>query len=233
MQFSNMISATILAIGVGSAGFLIGNGYIGAHNPQRTVQVKGLAEKKVKANLGEWQIQYKVLNDELPGLYNNIEAAENKIKDFLQSQGFKANEIAIQPQTINDNKSYNYNTNAKTPRFSANGGISVYTNNVDGILRSSQQVGQLVKEGVVITGTNMRFRYTKLNSIKPNMLLEATINAKKAGQTFAKQSESILGPIKNARQGVFTITDANSNYSSEADVMKKVRVVSTITFLLD
>ncbi len=78
----------------------------------------------------------------------------------------------------------------------------------------------------------MQFRFTKLNKIKPAMLLKATTNARKAGQTFAKQSMSKLGDIKTARQGLFTITDANSNYSNN-DINKKIRVVSTLTYFLN
>ena len=229
----SVISAAITAFGLSCAGYLIGSGFVDAHSPQRTVQVKGLAEQKVKANQGQWQIRYKVVNNDLSGLYNNIEAAENEISKFLQNQGFKNQNIAVQPQNINDNQSNSYNANSSVPRYSADGSVAVFTTDVDNILRSTQKVGTLVKNGVVITGTSTQYRYTQLNSIKPNMLLQATANARKAGETFAQQSKSKLGPIKNAKQGLFTITGVNSTYDSASDINKKVRVVSTITFLLN
>ena len=228
----NTISALIMAFGISCAGYLIGHGYIDAHYPHRTVEVKGLAEKKVRADQAQWQIRYKVVNQKLSGLYNKLESSETIIKNFLKTQGFVETEITVEPQNINDNQANSYNANNNAPRYTADGSIAVFTINVDKILVSSQKVGTLVKNGVVITGTNTQFRYTKLNSIKPEMLLTATTNATKAGQTFAKQSKSKLGPIKTARQGLFTITDLNSNYNSNNDVNKKVRVVSTITFVL-
>ena len=229
----NALGAVILAIGLGSAGFLIGNGFVDAQQPQRTVLVKGLAEKRVKADQGQWIVRYKVVNNELSGLYQSIESTENKIKQFFLSQGFQQNEISIQPQTINDNQGNSYGNNSNVPRFSADGSVMISTTAVDNILTSAQKVGVLVKNEVVVTGTTTTFRYTKLNSIKPQMLVEATQNARKAAVTFAKQSESVLGQIKNARQGIFTIKDADSDYGSDNDIYKKVRVVSTITFFLE
>lgn len=229
----NIIAALLMAVGIGVAGYLIGNGFVDARQLQRTIEVKGLAEKIVKANKGEWSIRYKVVNNDLAALYKDIENSEHEIQAFLQAQGFKVTEMAIQPQNINDNQGNSYNTNKDLPRYSAEGAIALFTNDVDNILRSSQKVGVLVKQGVVITGTSTVFRYTNLNHIKPAMLVEATSKARDAGQTFANQSESKLGLIKSARQGVFTITGANSNYDNASDVYKRVRVVSTIVFLLN
>ena len=229
----HIVSAALTALGLSAAGYLIGSGFVDAHLPQRTVQVKGLAEKKVKANQGQWQIRYKVVNNELSGLYQNIENSEKEIATFLRGQGFKPQEIVIQPQNINDNQGNSYSSNNSAPRYSADGSVAVFTSDVDSILKSTQKVGELVKNGVVITGTSTQFRFTKLNTIKPAMLLEATANARKAGETFAQQSKSKLGPIKDARQGLFTISGANSSYDSASEVIKKVRVVSTVTFLLN
>ncbi len=78
----NTISAVILAVGIGSAGYLIGSGFVNAHNPLRTVMVKGLAEKNVEADQGQWTIRYKTVNQDLDGLYQNIESSESKIRMF-------------------------------------------------------------------------------------------------------------------------------------------------------
>ncbi len=80
----NTVSAIILALGIGSAGYLIGSGFVNAHNPLRTVMVKGLAEKNVTADQGQWTIRYKTVNQELNGLYKNIESSESTIRSFLK-----------------------------------------------------------------------------------------------------------------------------------------------------
>ena len=75
----------------------------------------------------------------------------------------------------------------------------------------------------------MEFRYEGLNEIKPSMIEEATRNAREVAEKFAKDSGSNLGKIKTANQGTFTIEDRDSN----TPYVKKVRVVTSVTYYLD
>ncbi len=229
---NNIMAAAVLALGFTGAGVFIGQGLVGTRSPLKTVVVKGLAEKKVVSDQGVWTLRYKVVGESLPELYQAIAKSETVIKHFLNNEGFSNPEISTQPQTITDKQSDSYNSNDRAKRFTADGSISVFTTKVDNILSANQHVVNVVKNGVVLTGTETRFRYTKLNDIKPKMLARATVNAKEAANTFAKQSDTKIGAIKSARQGLFTITDANSSYDSGTSLVKKVRVVSTVTFLL-
>ena len=71
-------------------------------------------------------------------------------------------------------------------------------------------------------------RKSKLNTVKPAMVEEATKNAREEAQKFAADSGSHIGKIKSANQGQFSITDANQSTPYE----KKVRVVTTVTYFL-
>jgi hypothetical protein len=55
------------------------------------------------------------------------------------------------------------------------------------------------------------------------------MNARKAAEQFVNDSHSMLGTIKTALQGVFTIEDANFNTPQ----IKVVRVVTTIQYYLE
>lgn len=72
---------------------------------------------------------------------------------------------------------------------------------------------ELLKQGIAVTVNNysVRYEYTKLNEIKPQMIEEATKNARKAAEKFAKDLGSKLGKIKNATQGQFVISDRDEN----------------------
>ncbi|HCG7365564.1 TPA: SIMPL domain-containing protein [Vibrio parahaemolyticus] len=74
----------------------------------------------------------------------------------------------------------------------------------------------------------IEYSFTKLNDIKPDMIEEATKNAREVAQKFAKDSQSSLGKIKRATQGQFSIYDRDSN----TPYIKKVRVVSTVQYYL-
>ena len=76
--------------------------------------------------------------------------------------------------------------------------------------------------------TQTEFIFTKLNDIKPEMIEEATKNAKEVAEKFARDSNSTLGKIKRASQGQFSIGNRDNNTA----YLKKVGVVSTIEFYL-
>ena len=112
--------------------------------------------------------------------------------------------------------------------------ITVYTSDVDAVLNLMSKQSDLLKKGIVAGGSNqwenpVEFKYEGLNDIKPEMIEEATRNAREAAQKFAKDSGSRLGKIRTANQGTFTI----ENRDSSTPYIKKIRVVTSVTYYLD
>ena len=90
----------------------------------------------------------------------------------------------------------------------------------------------LVEKGVAIVSGdyqyNTQFLFTKLNELKPEMIAEATQNARVAAAKFAKDSDSKLGKISSAYQGQFSIEDRDAN----TPYLKHVRVVTSVVYYL-
>ena len=229
---SKILAAFILGCGFALCGFFIADGLTVSRQYSRFVEVKGLAERVVKSDEAIWTLNIKLVNNELPALYKAIDDAQSKTKQFLMKQGFKDNEISINPVIVADNQSSTYNQNQDLPRYSADTGMTVSTINVDQVMTAVQKTGDLVQQGIVVTNSNAMYRFNELNSIKPAMLDEATKSANETAQSFAKNAQATLGYIRNATQGLFTITDANSTYDSGNAIMKKVRVVTTVEYQL-
>ncbi len=227
-----IVAAILLSIGIALGGYFVSYGIMESRKPVRTVQVKGLAERIVKSDQAIWTLNFKLVNNQLPELYQNLSQTQKKIQAFLVQEGFKAQEMNMNPVTVTDNQSVNYNQNQNLPRYSADAGLTVSTTEVDKVTRSMQKTGALVEQGIVLTTSSVLYRFNALNDIKPEMLTDATDNANEAAQSFATNSKSQLGDIRRATQGLFTISDANSNYDSGNDVMKKVRVVTTVEYNL-
>jgi len=128
-----------------------------------------------------------------------------------------------------------------TSRYALRQTVVVRSTNPDQILAASQRVAELVNAGVVLSsgneygGTNgPTFLFTKLNEVKPPMIQEATARAREAAEQFARDSRASLGGIRRANQGVFEILprDQAPGISQESQVVKTVRVVSTVEYLL-
>ena len=80
----------------------------------------------------------------------------------------------------------------------------------------------------------MRYSFTKLNDIKPQMVAAATKDARAAAEQFAKDSGADVGGIKSATQGYFSIDarDGEGGEGGSDTPYKKVRVVTTVDFYL-
>lgn len=199
----------------------------------RTVNVKGLCEKEVKADKVIWPVVYKVMANDMESVYGQIDRNNEEIISFLKAGGISDSDITVSVPAISDKYANEYGSNDRAYRYIAKSVITVCTSEVDKVLALMSQQAGLLKKGIVLGGANewenpVEFRYEGLNGIKPQMIEEATRNAREAAQKFAKDSDSRLGKIKTANQGTFTIENRDSN----TPYIKKVRVVTSVTYYL-
>ncbi len=233
MNKHSILSPIILALGILGAGVSVSNAISNFRDFDRYVEVKGLEEKIVKSNLATWQLSFTTSGEDLKQLYTNVSRAQDTIIKFLMKQGFKTEEILKQQITITDNKNQSYNQNNTQPHYTANAGIVLVSDKVDLVNEATQKTDELVQSEIILNNSFARYSYTNLNSIKVDMLNKATENARNAALSFAKNSHSQLGKIKNANQGQFSIGAADGSDSFDASsIMKKVRVVTSVQFFL-
>lgn len=227
------IEAVILAIGLALTGYFVKAGIDTLATRDRVVTVKGLAEMEVPADKVTWPLMYKSIGNDLPALYSQIEATNQKIQAFLTSKGIDAGEISINAPEIVDLQAERYSNNDKPYRYNITTVITVTSGKVDLVRGLIASQGELLKQGIAISGGDYRYNvsydYTSLNAIKPKMIEEATKNARAAAEKFAKDSDSKLGKIKKAYQGQFSIDDRDAN----TPYIKKIRVVTTIDYSLE
>ena len=227
------IEAIVLAVGLTALGIQIKQGIDNFVDKDRIVTVKGLAEMEVPANKVTWPLMYKEVGNDLSVLYNKINETNRAIVSFLKKKGIAEDEISINAPEIIDMQAERYNNNPVSYRYNVTTVITVTSAKVDLVRSLISEQSELLKQGIAITGGDYRYNtqydYTSLNEIKPQMIEEATKNAREAAQKFAKDSDSELGKIKRAYQGQFSIDnrDANTPY------IKRIRVVTTIDYLLE
>lgn len=225
--------AIVLVIGMVALGAQVKQGINNFVAKDRVVTVKGLAEMEVPANKVTWPLMYKEVGNDLSTLYNKISHTNKAIVGFLKNKGIAEDEISINAPEIIDMQAERYVGENKTYRYNVTTVITVTSNKVDLVRSLISEQGELLKQGIAITGGdyryNIQYDFTSLNEIKPQMIEEATKNAREAAQKFAKDSDSELGKIKRAVQGQFSIEnrDANTPY------IKRIRVVTTIDYSLE
>lgn len=224
-----------LAIGIATAGYFVGQTMYNAKVAINTAEVKGLAERRVVADRADWTIAFTVTGatrDAIPELYREAERQQQAIIALLTQNGFDQREISA---GVLDYTYTEYRDDKQVlvdQAHSLSGAISVETEKVDQVAKGRAAVNALIADGFNIDNQAPRYRFTKLNDIKPAMLEEATRNARIAANEFATNAGVRVGGIRSALQGGFNIRDAGEEFGDTAKLEKDVRVVTTITFYL-
>ena len=228
------IESIVIAVGFLLLGLCIKGGFSTFTQGKRSVNVKGLAEMEVPADKVTWPLVYKCLGNDMESLYAEIKQSNRTIVAFLKEKGITESEISINAPEIIDMKAERYSDTSNMQfRYNVTTVITVTSSKVDLVRSLITEQGELLNRGIAITSgdyrDNVNYAYTGLNKIKPQMIEEATKNARTAAEKFAKDSDSKLGKIRTAYQGQFSIEDRDAN----TPYLKKVRVVTSIEYLLE
>ena len=229
----NYISAALVALGLLALGLCIKAGIDNYGSRDRVVTVRGLCEQEVNANVVTCPIVTKEIGNDLNGIYNKIQANNAAILSFLHANGIDDSEISVNAPEVNDLQANSYDQRERLYRYAVTNVIVVKSEKVDQVNALIKKQTELLKDGIAIVAGDysypITYDYTDLNSIKPEMIAEATRNARAAADKFAADSDSDLGKIKTAAQGQFAI----DNRDQYTPYIKTVRIVTYITYYLE
>lgn len=234
MKHEKLISSIIIAAALVIAGFALRSGIVTFKDRDCQVSVKGLCEKEVKANKVTWPLVYKEIGSDPTAMYSTMEQKNQQIVKFLKAGGLTDEEISVNPPSITDRQADNYGNEMLSYRYKATSVITVTSQNVDRVRTLMRKQTELMKQGIALVseeyGENkVVYEFTGLNDIKPQMVEEATKNARQTAEKFAADSGSRLGKISHASQGQFSIEDRDAT----TPYIKNVRVVVTMDYQLD
>ena len=232
MNHGNTPAAVVLAIGIALAGYLVGNALIESRTSERRVSVRGLSEREVPANLVLWPIVFSVTSDDLVDLQRQADVGVVKVRAFL-GDAFPAEQISVSPPRVQDREAQGMSGDGRQrDRYMAEVVVTVRTDQIDAARKAIERSGELVKQGVAVIRSyeySTQYLYTDLERVKPEMIAEATKDARRAAEQFAQDSGSKVGAIRTAQQGLFSIEDRDQ-FSPQ---LKKIRVVTTVDYYLE
>jgi hypothetical protein len=237
-------------------GLIIGCWLLGAEikatrMADRYVTVKGLVERTVKSDSAVWPVSFKESGNDLAQVFTKSEEDKNAVLKFFADQGVAQQDITVGQIQVTDKQANEYGGNNNGgPRYIVQQTVTVSSKDVDKIAAAGQKTSRLLQAGIIIVGgygQGIRYLFNGLNALKPDMITEATRNARASADRFAADSGSQVGSIRTANQGVFSISAANGggeasggggedgpggNGNPDASIMKTVRVVTTVDYYL-
>lgn len=224
-----IIPSAILAVSICILGFCIKAGIDNFAFRDRVVTVRGLAERTVEADYVTWPMNYSIAGDDLPALYDRMQVNNAVVVKFLKDNGITADEISVNPPDLYNAEGNVYGGERARFQYNLSVNITVATSKVAKVRELLSRQSELLKLGVAASNGYINYQFTGLNNIKPEMIAEATKNARIAADRFAQDSNSTVGKIKTATQGQFSIESADNSTPQK----KNVRVVSTIVYYLE
>jgi hypothetical protein len=238
-----------LLVGAGGAlgGFFVGQGFYQGRRAERYVSVKGLAERYVKADLAVWTLSFTATGADISAVSTAIEHDRDLAAAFIAKSGFSDREIVPLTTRVDDQFALATLTGPlnieASRRYVITAGFEIRTTKIDAVREASQMTGDLIRQGVVLDGrqtdggaANPAYLFTRLGDIRPAMLAQATKSARALAQQFATDSNSHLGAIRRASEGVFQVMSRDGEVPNQteerASIEKKLRLVTTVDYYL-
>ena len=224
----NLFSSLILAAGIALAGWFVYQGAVRIANKDRAVAVKGLSTRDVQADFVVWPLSFSIEGNDLAALYNSMNNTRDEVKSFLMSKGFVADDIRMGSTSVDDQWNSYYNRRPDF-RYKLSATMVVATKNVELVSKTNGLESELLQRGIILNSNDwsIDYQFNGLNELKPQMIEEATKNARAVAQKFADDAGCELGSIRHASQGIFSVEG-----DSYQPWIKHVRVVTTVDYFL-
>jgi uncharacterized protein len=240
-----------MLLGLVLGGWILGAEIKAIKLADRYVTVKGLVERTVKSDTAIWPVSFKESGNDLPAVFAKSEQDKATVLKFFAGRGITTQEISVGQIGVTDKQANEYGNNTTGPRYIVQQTVTVQSSDVDKIARAGEKTSELVQAGIAVGSGfgqgGISYKFTGLNALKPDMITEATKNARASADRFAADSGSQVGSIRSANQGVFSISaasasvenapdeagsDSGTDAQADSSLMKKVRVVATVDYYL-
>ena len=220
--------ALVVALGIALSGLFI---YMGIHQfsyRDRAVTVKGLSTRDVQADYVVWPLKFSVSGNDLTSLSAELNRVEQTARTFFVNKGFNNEELTLSNIEVENNWAGYYEHRPEF-HYTVSRSLIISTADVERVIANQGCQAELLNQGVILQSYdwNTDYQYRGLSELKPEMIEEATKNARAVAQKFADDAQCRLGSIRNASQGQFSV-EADNNQPW----LMHVRVVTTVDYYL-
>ena len=233
-----IITATILSLGLIVSAALLSNAMHNSDKNQNRITVKGVAEKRVKADKAIINVVFSTSNTKLEDAKTNISEKEKAVLEILKSLELKENEYHINNVKIQPNFSERQQEKeTKILNYDVMQSVVIAPKNIE----RSDEIYEKLQE-LKLTFNNMEivkpeYYITSIEKYKKDLIVSATENAEMRAREMLKVNKNEIGGLENMTQGQFEILpdredSKHVNDEEHNQMYKKLRSVVTVTYLI-
>jgi uncharacterized protein len=205
---------------------------------RQTISVKGYAQRPITSDRATWSTRVTARAPDMVAAYANLEKSRDQLLAFLRQHGFEGDavglsEVNIAAQYRPDENGHRTN---QIEMYVVQQDFGLGSSDVTLIAKVAREASALIRQGVELQSQPPQYQYTKLEEIKLQMLGEATGNGRQRAEQLVNHSNSRLGPLRSASQGVFQITPLFSTETSgegindTSTIDKMIKAVVTLEY---
>ena len=232
----------MIAIALVAAAAVISGAMVKVKRSGNTLTVTGSAKKSIVSDHVVWRGSVSRRSDDMTAAYNAVKQDSDRVRRFFSEKGVADTAVKFNPissshmsyyDTLPDGNQITRWYWQMTQSFEVSGP------DVDGITAISQEITDLIGEGIGLQSYSPEYLYTKLADMRIEMLGEATADARARAETIVGNAGGKLGPLSSARMGVFQITARHSTDISDygmydtSSLEKDITAVVSLTFAVD
>lgn len=246
-----IIIPTILSFGLIISSALISNAMNKANKDENRITVKGVAERRIKADKALINIVISEKSENIDELKSSVSEKEKLVTDLIKNLKINENDynvgnLRIQPNYIenssNTKQQIAVNSTAVVPntKISDYDGvetISIVTKNIDKAEEFFEKLSELKLQSDNIQINEPEYFITNIERYKKDMVVDASRNAEVRAIEMLKVNNNEIGGLKNMSQGQFEVLEDTEdvrkiNENEANQIYKKMRVVVTATYLI-
>ena len=252
LLFSVFLIGGCLAAGVGYSALQVSKAYVHVRTPERTVVVKGLSERRVKADFASWSLSWWSQDQDREKALAEVLKMQQAVKDYVTKSDLKEGDWTVVPLSYRENVDIDRKVHKEigqnalgmevvketeevieTRYHQFSGTMEIGTEQVEALQELARRSNDLLNAGIVLQDVPRPvYTFSGLNQIKPGMIEEATKNARSSATRFAEDSGSRLGAIISADQGNVRFLPRGRDGDEKYYADKVVRVVTSVRYYL-
>lgn len=215
MQKGKLIIATIIAVAVIVSAWLLAGGIKHFSGGDPKITVTGMASRQIKSDQIVWTIKAVAVSKDQRQAYAEHKRYKERILAYLKERGIEQEQISFSSTSVEEKYDQYYSNQMQKyireyKGFELMSDIIITSSRVDEVEQIYQSISELLHEGIGLVARAPRYYYTQLNTLKMEMLQEASEDAYNRASIIARGSKGSIGRMTSSSMGVFQIVGLNS-----------------------